>query len=137
MRWPGRYVNQPCATPALFLYYLRPMNVDVRESGNVVIVDFSGRLALGGGEELLSAVVAELLTLDHKRILLNLTDVEYIDSSGLGELVQSYRACEREGAILKLLRPQERVRKSLHLSKLLPLFEVHDNEGEAVASFGD
>ncbi len=111
------------------------MNVDVRKSGDVVIVDFSGRLALGGGEELLSAVVTELLAEDYKRILLNLTDVEYIDSSGLGELVQSYRASQKKGATMKLLRPQERVRKSLHLSKLLPLFDVHDDEKEAVESF--
>ena len=111
------------------------MNVDVRKENDVVIVDFSGRLAAGVGDELLLKVVSELLAEDYRKILLNLSEVDYIDSMGLGELVQSYKSAQRHGASLKLLRPQERVRKSLHLTALLPLFEVHETEAAALESF--
>lgn len=111
------------------------MHVDVRKIGDVVIVDFTGPLVVGVGDEVLSAVINELLAEGYKKILLNLSAVEHIDSSGLGELVQSYKTCQRLGATLKLLRPGDRVRKTLHLTKLLPLFEVHENEADGVKSF--
>ena len=112
------------------------MKVDVRKAEDVVIVDFDGRLVAGVGDELLSEVINELLAEDWKKILLNLAKVDSIDSLGLGELVQSMKIAQRFGASLRLLQPQERVRRTLHLSMLLPLFEIHDTESEALASFG-
>lgn len=111
------------------------MKVDVRKADDVVIVDFDGRLVAGVGDELLSEVINELLAEDWKKILLNLAKVDSIDSLGLGELVQSMKIAQRFGASLRLLQPQERVRKTLHLSMLLPLFEIHETESEALASF--
>ena len=111
------------------------MKIDVRKSDDVVIVDFKGRMAVGVGDEVLPSVITELLDENYKKILLNLSEVDYIDSNGLGELVASFRNAQKRGAALKLLRPQDRVRKTLHLSRLLPLFEVHETELEALASF--
>lgn len=111
------------------------MKVDVRKSDDVIIVDFDGRLVLGDGDEILAAVIDELLAEDYRKILLNLGSVEYIDSNGLGELVQSLKLAQRFGATMKLLRPQDRVRRTLTLTKMLPLFDVYESEEEAVASF--
>jgi anti-sigma B factor antagonist len=113
------------------------MHVDVRKVEDVVVIDFEGRMVAGEGDELLVSVVKELLDEGYRNLLVNLSQVEYIDSMGLGELVQSYKMSQRAGAHLKLLRPQERIRKSLHLTKLLPLFEIFDKEDEAVASYGN
>lgn len=115
---------------------MRAMKVDVRKNDDVIIVDFDGRLVLGDGDEVLAAVVDELLSEQYRKILLNLTSVEYIDSNGLGELVQCLKMAQRFGASMKLLRPQDRVKKTLSLTKMLPLFEVYESEEEAIASFG-
>ncbi|HUF17446.1 MAG TPA: STAS domain-containing protein, partial [Thermoanaerobaculia bacterium] len=92
-------------------------------------------MALGDDELALSNTVDQLLADGCRKILLNLTGVEYIDSSGLGELVQSFKVARTFEAELKLLRPQERVRHTLQLSMLLPLFEIYETEEEALASF--
>lgn len=113
------------------------MDVDVRKTGNVVIVDFNGSLVVGVSDEIVSQVMTELLADGYTNVLINLSAVDYVDSSGLGDLVQSYKMAQRSGATVKLLRPQERVRKTLHLSNLLPLFEVFEAEDEAVQSFGE
>jgi anti-anti-sigma factor len=110
------------------------MKVDVRKRDDVVIVDFEGRLVAGVGDELLSEVVNELLAEDYKKIILNLEQVESIDSNGLGELVESYKVCQRFGASLQLLRPRDRVRKTLQLTMVLPLFKIHESEDEAIAA---
>jgi anti-sigma B factor antagonist len=111
------------------------MKIDVRKANDVVIVDFEGRLAIGVGDEVLSEVVNELLTEGYKKILLNLSEVDFIDSSGLGELVQSMKMSQRVGASLHLLKPQDRVRKTLNLTKILPMFPIHETESDALASF--
>ena len=117
------------------LYHSFPMNFDVRNNGDVIIVDFSGRPAVGVTDELLPQVINELLDEGHKKILLNLSDVDYIDSNGLGELVQGLRAAKRHGASLRLLNPQERVRKTLRLTHLLPMFDTHESEPDALTAF--
>jgi anti-sigma B factor antagonist len=114
---------------------MRPMNVTVRNVNDIRVVDFEGRMALGDDELALSNTVDQLLADGCRKILLNLTGVEYIDSSGLGELVQSFKVARTFEAELKLLRPQERVRHTLQLSMLLPLFEIYETEEEALASF--
>jgi anti-sigma B factor antagonist len=111
------------------------MNIETRKKGDIVIVDFEGRLAVGVGDELLPKLVEQLLTEGNKKILLNLSDMDYIDSNGLGELVQSLKTSKRFGASLRLLKPQDRVRKTLRLTNLLPMFTVYETEGDAVKAF--
>ena len=111
------------------------MHVEVRKSKDVVIVDLSGKLLAGIGDEILRNVMNELLAEGWKKILLNLSEVSAIDSAGTGELVASLKISKRFGASLKLLNLHERVRKSLHLSALLPVFEVYDEESTALENY--
>lgn len=113
------------------------MHVEVRKTGDVVIVDLQGRLLAGVGDEILRDVMNELLAEGWRKILLNLSEVTAIDSAGTGELVASHKICERFGAKLKLLNLHERVRKSLHLAQLLPVFEVYDEERVALRHYGE
>jgi len=115
--------------------YDPPVNIETRKKGDVVIVDFQGRLAIGVGDELLPTLVEQLLTEGNKKILLNLSDMDYIDSNGLGELVQSLKTSKRFGASLRLLKPQDRVRNTLRLTNLLPMFAVYESETEALKGF--
>jgi len=107
----------------------------VRQSGEVVILDISGRIVLGDGAKDLSRKIAELLTEGHNKILLNLTEVTYVDSSGLGELVSSYGSVARAGGKIKLLNIQPRIAELLKMTKLHTLFECFSGESQAVASF--
>ncbi|MGA7616552.1 MAG: STAS domain-containing protein [Thermoanaerobaculia bacterium] len=109
----------------------------LRTRGDVAIIDYSGSLVVGVSEGVISSMVEKAIAAGHTNLLINLAGVDYVDSNGLGDLVQSYKIAQREGAKVKLLRPQERVRKSLRLTMLLPLFEVHEDEDQAVDSFLD
>jgi anti-sigma B factor antagonist len=111
------------------------MNIETRKKGDVVIVDFQGRLAVGVGDDLLPRLIEQLLSEGTRKILLNLSDMDYIDSNGLGELVQSLKVSGRHGASLRLLKPQDRVKKTLKLTNLLPMFSVYDTEAEAIKAF--
>lgn len=111
------------------------MDIAVRKSGDVTIVDFKGRLAVGVSDTILPRVVDEILAEGSSKILLNLSDMDYIDSNGLGELVQVYREAGRRGASLRLLKPQDRVTKTLRLTNLLPMFSVYETESEAIEAF--
>lgn len=112
------------------------MDIAVRKSGDVTIVDFKGRLAIGVSDSILPRVIYEILAEGNKKILLNLADMDYIDSNGLGELVQASKEAKRHGASLRLLKPQDRVAKTLRLTNLLPLFSVYESEDEALQAFG-
>ena len=111
------------------------MNIETRKKGDVVIVDFQGRLAVGVGEEMLPRLIEQILNEGTRKILLNLSEMDYIDSNGLGELVQSLKPSKRFGASLRLLKPQDRVKKTLRLTNLLPMFSVYDSESDAIKSF--
>ena len=111
------------------------MHVEVRKNGDVVIVDMSGRLVGGVGDEILRNVVNELLAESWKKILLNLSGVTALDSAGIGELVACLKTASHLGASLRILNLNERVRTALHLGCLLPLFEVYGDEKAAVQSF--
>ena len=113
------------------------MNIETRKKGDVVIVDFQGRLAVGVGDDLLPRLIEQLLDEGNRKILLNLSDMDYIDSNGLGELVQSLKTSKRQGASLRLLKPQDRVTKTLRLTNLLPMFSVYDSETEALTAFAE
>jgi anti-sigma B factor antagonist len=111
------------------------MDIAVRKAKDVTIVDFRGRLAIGVGDSVLPQIIDEILDGGGKKILLNLSEMDYIDSNGLGELVQAFRDSQRRGASLRLLKPQDRVTKTLRLTNLLPMFQVYDSEDEALKAF--
>ncbi len=112
------------------------MNASVRDVNGVTIVDLQGDLVAGVGDEVLREEVNRLLAEECRAILLNLSAVGRLDSAGVGELVASWKLAGRLGASLKLLRPGDRVRSTLHLAQVLPLLEVYEDEAAAVRSFG-
>jgi anti-sigma B factor antagonist len=112
------------------------MHISERTVGNVVIVDVSGKVTLSdGGDVVLKDKIRSLVQQGQKSVLLNLGDVSYVDSAGLGEIVQSYATVTKNGGALKLLNVTKRIKDLLSITKLLTVFECHDNEAEAVASF--
>jgi anti-sigma B factor antagonist len=106
-----------------------------REVGVVTIVDLSGRIALGEGSALLRKTIRGLLDDGQNRIVLNLGDVNYIDSSGIGELVSGFTAVRNRDGELKLLNLTKKVNDLLQLTKLFTVFDVYTDEGTAVRSF--
>jgi anti-sigma B factor antagonist len=111
------------------------MHVEVRERSGVVIVDLKGKLTSGLGDQILRESIDELLAEGKKKILLNLSEVSFVDSAGVGELVAGLRTAKRFGAALKLLNATERVQGTLYMARLLPIFELYGDETEAVATF--
>lgn len=112
------------------------MHVEIRKVGEVVVVDLKGRLTIGLGDQILRETIDELLSENWKRILLNLSEVSFMDSAGVGELVEGMRTAKRLGAELKLLNLSERVHSTLFMARLLPIFEIYADEAEALAHFG-
>ncbi|GAC1429994.1 MAG: STAS domain-containing protein [Terriglobales bacterium] len=111
------------------------MKISVRQVDGVTIVDSSGRITLGEGSVTLRDTVRELLGKGQKKILLNLADVNYIDSSGIGELVSAYTTVRNQGGELKLLKLTKKVHDLLQITKLYTVFDVKDDEAAAVKSF--
>jgi anti-sigma B factor antagonist len=112
------------------------MQIDERKVGDVTILDMKGKMTLGDGDELLRAKINAIIQAGAKKILLNLGDVPYIDSAGLGEVVRTYTTVSRHGGVLKLLNLTKRIQDLLAITKLLTVFETYDSEAEAVKSFG-
>jgi anti-sigma B factor antagonist len=111
------------------------MQIEERAVGDVVVLDLKGKITLGEGDELLKDKVNSLVNQGHKKIVLNLADVPYIDSAGLGEVVRTYTTVSRQGGSLKLLSLTKRITDLLSITKLLTVFETFDSENEAVRSF--
>ena len=111
------------------------MQIEQRPIGDVVILDIKGKITLGEGDELLKDKVNSLVNQGHKKIILNLAGVPYIDSAGLGEVVRTYTTVSRQGGSLKLLNLTKRITDLLSITKLLTVFETFDTENEAVRSF--
>ena len=111
------------------------LKATTRQVDSVAVVDLSGRITLGEGCSQLRELIRDLLAKGHKSILLNLADVTYIDSSGIGELVSGYTATSNQGGSLKLLNLTKKVHDLLQITKLLTVFDVHDDEAKAIASF--
>src|SRR5215469_3491303 len=107
----------------------------IPEVETITIVDLSGRISLGEGSALLRRTVRDLLDNGHNKILLNLGDVNYIDSSGIGELVSGFTAVRSREGQLKLLNLTKKVHDLLQITKLFTVFEVYSDEGTAVGSF--
>lgn len=112
------------------------MKVDVRHVDDVIIVDLEGRLVMGVGDELLRDVMNEIVAEGWTKIVLNLRQVTIMDSSGIGEVVSSWKLAQRFGGGVKLLRPAPSVKRTLKLTQILPLLEVFEEEDDAIASFG-
>jgi anti-sigma B factor antagonist len=106
-----------------------------RQVGAVTVIDVAGRITLGEGSSALRDALRELVKNNRKDILLNLRDVTYIDSSGIGELVSAYTTITNSGGHLKLLGLTNRVKDLLQITKLYTVFDVHDDEAHAVRSF--
>ena len=111
------------------------MKVSTRQVDGVTILDLSGRITLGEGSVTLRDAIRDLINKGEKHILLNLGDVSYIDSSGIGELVSAYTSVKNNGGELKLLNLTKKVHDLLQITKLYTVFDVKDDEASAVGSF--
>jgi anti-sigma B factor antagonist len=111
------------------------MKASTRQVNGVTVVDMSGRITLGEGSVILRDTVRDLLGKAQKKILLNLGDVTYIDSSGIGELVSAFTSVRNQGGELKLLHLTKKVHDLLQITKLYTVFDIKDDEASAVASF--
>jgi len=106
-----------------------------REVLDVAIVDFSGKITLGEGSAMLRKMIRERVDAGHRKILLNLGDVDYIDSSGIGELVASFTTVRSAGGELKLLNLTKRVHDLLQITRLFTIFDVQSDEAVALSRF--
>jgi len=113
---------------------LMSLNINIRETAEAVILDLSGRITLGEPLAELRDSIREALAGDRKSILLNLADVSYIDSSGLGQLISSYATTTSRGGQMKLLNLQKRVNDLMQVTKLLTVFETYTSEEAALRS---
>jgi anti-sigma B factor antagonist len=111
------------------------MKTTIRTVANVTVVDISGRIVLGSESASLRSLVGQLLSSGHKKILLNLAEVNYIDSSGLGHLVSAFTTARKQSGELKLLRLTNKVYNLMQITKLYTVFDIRDDEAEAVQSF--
>lgn len=111
------------------------ITISERQAGDVTILDMEGKVTIGEGSVALRTTIRRLLGEGKTKILLNLGGVGYIDSSGIGELVSSYTAVNKEDGTLKLLNLTQKIQDLLAITKLLTVFDVFENEGDALASF--
>ncbi len=111
------------------------MKASTRQVDGVTVVDFSGRITLGEGSVVLRDTIRDLLSKGGKKILLNLGDVTYIDSSGIGELVSAFTTVRNNGGELKLLNLTKKVHDLLQITKLYTVFDIKDDEASAIAAF--
>ncbi len=111
------------------------LKVNVRQAGDVAVVDLSGKITLGEGSGALRDTIADVSGKGNKNILLNMADVTYIDSAGLGELVGSYTSVTNKGGQLKLVALQNKIKDLMQITKLHTVFMVFETEDEAIASY--
>ncbi len=111
------------------------MEIESRVVEDVIILDLKGKMTLGEGDELLKDKVNGLVHQGHRKIVLNLASVPYVDSAGLGEIVRTYTTVSRLGGSMKLLNLTKRIHDLLSITKLLTVFETFESEDDAVRSF--
>jgi len=111
------------------------VKLNTRQVGDVTIIDVSGRITLGEESNAIRNEVRNLITSGNRKILLNLGDVSYIDSTGIGELVAGFTSAAKAGGTMKLLSPTMRVQDLLRISRVTTIFDVHEDEAHAVRSF--
>jgi anti-sigma B factor antagonist len=111
------------------------VKLNIRQVGDVSVVDAVGRITLGEGSSALRDKIRDLVATGQKKVLLNLSEVSYIDSSGIGELVSAFTSVTNQGGQLKLLGLTKRVKDLLQITKLYTVFDVHEEEAHAIRSF--
>ena len=111
------------------------MKIQERVLENVVVVDLKGKLTIGEGDELLREKINSLMQQGHTNLLLNLGEVPYVDSAGLGEIVRTFTTVKHQGGTLKLVNLTKRIKDLLTITKLLAVFDTYESEAEAVGSF--
>jgi anti-sigma B factor antagonist len=111
------------------------MQIEERSAGDVTVLDLKGKMTLGEGDELLRDKINSLIQQGRRKVVLNLEDVPYLDSAGLGEIVRTYTTISRQGGSLKLLNLTKRITDLLSITKLLTVFDTYDSEADAVRSF--
>ena len=111
------------------------VNLNTRQVGDVSVLDVAGRITLGEGSTALRDMLRDMVSKGQKKILLNLGQVSYIDSSGIGELVSGFTTVTNQGGQLKLLGLTKRVKDLLQITKLYTVFDVHEDEAGAIRSF--
>jgi anti-sigma B factor antagonist len=111
------------------------MKIVERQVGDVVVLDLHGKILIGEGDDALREAVNKLADSGKTKILLNLADVPYVDSAGLGEIVRTYTTVSRKGGKLKLLNLTKKIQDLLSITKLLTVFEAYESEDDAVRSY--
>ncbi len=111
------------------------LNINERQAGDVTVLDMSGKITIGEGSVALRNAIRKLIEEGKKKILLNLSQVSYVDSSGIGEFVASFTAIGREGGQLKLLNLTQKIQDLLAITKLLTVFDTYDDEQTGLASY--
>ena len=111
------------------------MKIVERQVGDVIILDIQGKILIGEGDDALRKAVTRLVEGGKRKILLNLADVPYVDSAGLGEIVRCYTTVSKQGGRLKLINLTKKIQDLLAITKLLTVFETYDTEDEGVRSF--
>lgn len=111
------------------------MTITERKNGDVTVLDIEGKILLGEGDVQLNKKIADLIGRKESKILLNLSQVPYMDSGGLGEVVRSFTTVKREGGELKLVGVTARIKDLMTITKLHTVFDIFDTEAEGVASF--
>ena len=111
------------------------LKASTREVGGVTVIDLDGRITLGDGSALLRDLIRENLNKGHTKLVFNLAAISYLDSTGLGELVSGYRLVKSSGGELKLLNLNKKISDLLQVTKLYAVFDVHNDESQAIASF--
>jgi anti-sigma B factor antagonist len=111
------------------------LNISERQAGDVTVLDLSGKITIGEGSVSLRSAIRRLIEEGKKKILLNLGQVGYVDSSGIGELVSSYTTIGRENGQLKIVNLTQKIQDLLAITKLLTVFDVYDDEATALNSF--
>ncbi len=111
------------------------VKLTTRQVGDVTVIDAAGRITLGEGASAFRTAIRDLVTKGNKKVLLNLGEVSYIDSSGIGELVSGFTTVRANEGQLKLVGLSKRVKDLLQITKLYTVFDVYEDETEAVRSF--
>jgi anti-sigma B factor antagonist len=111
------------------------LNISERQAGDVTVLDASGKITIGDGSVALRTTIRRLIEEGKKKILLNLGNVSYVDSSGIGELVSSFTTIQREQGQLKLLNLSQKIQDLMTITKLYTVFDVYDEETKALNSF--
>lgn len=111
------------------------MTIEERPTGDVMILDLKGKLTIGDGDELLKDKINSLVQQGHTKLILNLADVPYIDSGGLGQVVRTFTTVKQHNGSLKLMNVTKRIEDLLAITKLLTVFDVFETEQEALQSF--